>query len=95
MELQKNQFPSILKENEIAYFKYLEAVINSVDLYASVEATCKPDGYLIRLAPSDPQYLSHLLQVIKVCHRQLGIEVEFSKSIKTSTTITFLIINNK
>jgi len=94
MEVKKNLFPEILPENELSYLRYLEAVINSIDLFASVEVTYRLNGYLIRVAPSHPSFLSPLLQIIKISHRQLGIEVEFSKSIKTSSTITFLIINN-
>lgn len=95
MQVQKNQFPSVLPENEIAYLKYLEAVINSIDPYSTAEVTYKPTGYLVRIAPSVPAYLPYLLQNIKQSHRELGIEVEFSKSMKTSSTVTFLIINDK
>lgn len=95
MQVQRNQFPSIIPENENAYLKYLEAVVNSVDPYSTTEVTYKPTGYLVRIAPSDPIYLPHIFKVIKESHREIGLEVEFSKSIKTSSTITFLIINDK
>lgn len=95
MQIQKSQFPSIIPDNEQAYLKYLEAIINSIDPFSSVEVTYKPTGYLVRIAPSVPEYLIPLLQEIKVFHSHLEIQVEFSKSIKTATTLTFVINNDK
>lgn len=95
MEILKNQFPPLIPDNEEAYLRYLEAVINTIDPYSSVEVTHKPTGYLVRIAPSIPTYLPFLLQEIKVFHSRLGIQVEFSKSIKTSTTLTYIINNDK
>lgn len=95
MILSRQQFPSVIPDNEEAYLKYLEATINSVDPFSSTEVTHKPTGYLVRIAPSVPEYLTLLLHEIKVFHSHLGIQVEFSKSIKTSTTLTYCINNNK
>lgn len=91
MEIKRTNFPAIIEDNEETYLQYLEAVINSVDLHSSTEVTNKPDGYLIRIAPSDPSYLSLLLDIVKIAHSNLFITVEFSKSIKTGNTITFQI----
>lgn len=91
MQIKRTNFPSILEDNEETYLQYLEAVINSIDFHSSTEVTNKPDGFLIRIAPSDPLYLSVLLDTIKIAHNNLFITVEFSKSIKTGNTITFQI----
>lgn len=95
MEVIKSYFPARITENELAYLKYLEAVINSIDIHATTEVTYKPTGYLVRIAPSHPSFLPYILKTIKTSHRELGIEVEFSKSIKSSSTITFIILNDK
>lgn len=94
MIVKRSQFPPIISENEEGYIKYLEAVVNSHDLHSSTEITFKPTGYLVRIAPSDPIYLAPLLESIKNSHRMLGIDLEFSKSIKTGNTITYNINNN-
>lgn len=91
MLIIRSHFPSIIPENEEAYVKYIEAIINTIDIYASTEITNKPEAYLIRIAPSEPIYTDLLLKEIKISHRVLGIEVEFSKSIKTGNNITFQI----
>lgn len=94
MRIKRTNFPSIINDNEEEYLNFLEAVINSIDIYGSVEVTHKPTGYLIRIAPSHPSYQEALFKYIKVFHNHLGIVVEFSKSIKSSSTITFIITNN-
>lgn len=95
MKIQKTNFPSILLDNEEMYLRLLEALINGHDLHASTEVTNKPTGYLVRIAPSAPQYLPILLEDIKIFHSSIGVTLEFSKSIKTATTLTFVISNNK
>lgn len=94
MQIQRTNFPSILLDNEEMYIRLLEALINAHDLHASTEITCKPTGYLVRIAPSEPQYIPILLQDIKTFHTSIGVILEFSKSIKTATSLTF-VINNK
>lgn len=94
MTIKRTNFPSILPDNEEGYLNFLEAIINSVDFHSSVEVTCKPTGYLTRIAPSHPSYSEVLFKAVKVFHTHLSIVVEFSKSIKTSSTITFVITNN-
>jgi len=94
MKIVRHHFPQIIKDNEEGYLSFLEAIINSIDIHGAVEVTYKPTGYLVRVAPSHPSYLEVLFKSIKVFHNYLGIVVEFSKSIKSSSTITFIITNN-
>lgn len=93
MRLVRTNFPAIIPDNDEAYMNYLEAVLNSVDPYCCAEITAKLDGYLIRIAPGEPVYQDVLLKEIKTSHTLIGMVVEFSKSMKKSSTVTFFISN--
>jgi hypothetical protein len=89
MKLIKNNFPSILKENEVTYFKHLEGIVASLDNGASISITKKPEGILVRITPSDYIRFNYILSEIKKIHTKFGIKVEFSKSMKSSNNICY------
>ena len=91
MKLVKRGFTSILRENEIVYFAHLEGIVDSVDELASVEVHKNPQSYMFRVIPSTPQYSQPLLKSLLDFHSLLGIQLDLSKSIKNSSTISFLI----
>lgn len=94
MEVLRRNFPSILPDNEEQYFKFLEAVISSVDELSAVQITRKMKGYMFRISPSAPHYSQALLKEILQYHTLLGIRVEMSKSIRNTSTIGFEITIN-
>lgn len=81
----------VLLENEITYFAHLEGVISSVDELASVEVINNPTSYVFRITPSTPAYSQMLLQTLLQFHRLLGIHLDLSKSIKKTSTISFIL----
>jgi hypothetical protein len=89
MTLTKIGFPSILDDNEVAYYSMLQAVIESVDELASLRITRKPEAVSFILAPSTPMYTQMLLGEILSYHRAMHIKLSLSKSIRTTTTIQF------
>ena len=89
MQINKKFFPSVLHDNELAYFSHLQGVIDSIDELSSLEITKKPRAYHFRLAPSLPMYNEMLLQELLKFHNMLQIHLELSKSIKSSGTIVF------
>ena len=95
MKIQKVNFPKILKDNEETYFRYLEGIIDSVDIGTCVICTRKlvedKDGVSIRISPSEPAAFHTILEEIKRFHTLLGIQVEFSKSMKAGNNICFSI----
>ena len=82
-------FLSILTDNEDAYFRHLNGIIDSVDELSTLEVTKNPLSYHFRLAPSLPMYNEMLLQEILKLHNLFKIKLNLSKSIKSSATITF------
>lgn len=91
MEIQRKFFPSILPENEIAYFSHLEGVIGSVDELCSLLITKTSQAYAFRIAPSHPKYNNMLIEELLKFHNMFKIRLDMSKSIKTSGTIVFRI----
>ena len=91
MRIEKVNFPKIIPDNDDMYLALLEALINSVDETAVVEATQKLSGIHVRISPSLPRHSQLLLTTIRDFHYMLGIRIEFSKSIRTSSIINFTI----
>ena len=88
MKLIKKNF-TILPDNEITYFKYLEAVFDSCDELSTVEIVKNPCSYTFRVACSAPRYAQVILGQLLDFHHLLGIHLNLSKSIKNNSTIHF------
>lgn len=82
-------FLGILTDNEDAYFRHLNGIIDSVDELSTLEITRNPNSYHFRLAPSVPMYNDMLLEELLKFHNLLQIHLDLSKSIKSSATIVF------
>lgn len=94
MEISKSGF-SILSENEKIYFSLLESVVSSVDDYSYLTVIKNPDSYLFRISPSDSSLTNLLIREINNLHNLINVELNYSKSMKTSSTISFKILLNK
>ena len=91
MKIEKVNFPKVMPDNDDMYLDLLEALINSIDESSVVEATRKLSGIHIRISPSLPAHSQMLLTTIRDFHYMLGIRIEFSKSIRSSSIINFTI----
>lgn len=89
MEINKRNFPKILLENEQTYFQHFFGMLESSDDLCCLDIIKLGSLYRFRIAPSSPQYLDILIEEIIKLHKTFKIQVEFSKSIKTSSIITF------
>lgn len=89
MQIHTKFFPKVMQDNEIAYLAHLEGIIDSVDELSTLEITKNPNAYHFRLAPSLPKYNDMLLEEILKLHNMLNIQLNLSKSIKSSATIVF------
>ncbi len=89
MEVVHKDFPKIMRDNDEVYLAHLEAVIGSVDELSSLEIRYTTHSYHFRLAPSAPKYVQLLLSEILKLNNTYGIKLVLSKSIRTSSTITF------
>ena len=78
-----------MPDNELAYLAHLQGIIDSVDELSTLEITKNPNSLHFRLAPSLPMYNDMLLEELLKFHNMLQIQLNLSKSIKSSATIVF------
>ena len=93
MKVIKENF-TILPENDITYFGYLEALVESVDELAEMVIIKNPDKYSFRITLSSPMYSQSLLEEIINFHTMVSIRIDISKSIKKNSTIFFTLQTN-
>jgi hypothetical protein len=89
MRIIKKYFPQVMGDNEEIYFNHFFGIVESVDELCSMEITKKPTAYHFRIATSSPKYNDVLLQEILKLNNRFKINLNMSKSIKTSATIVF------
>ena len=89
MEINKKHFPRVMQDNDEIFLAHLEGVISSVDELCSLEITKSLESYRFRIACSLPKYNNMVIEeILKFCNL-FHIRLDMSKSIKTSSVITF------
>jgi hypothetical protein len=89
MEINRKHFPKVMQDNDEVFLAHLEGVISSVDELCSLEITKNTNSYKFRIAASLPKYNNMLIEeILKFCNL-FHIRVDMSKSIKTTSVITF------
>jgi hypothetical protein len=91
MNIRLRNFDKIQRDNDTNYLLMLEGILNSVDELCEVEVNRRSESIGIRIAPSHPSYLKDIIRVVKDFHYSIGFRIEFSKSIKTSSSLDFQI----
>jgi hypothetical protein len=89
MEINRKHFPRVMQDNDETFLAHLEGVISSVDELCSLEITKNIESYKFRIACSLPKYNNMLIEeILKFCNL-FQIRLDMSKSIKTSSVISF------
>jgi len=91
MEIVRKFFPENIPDNEEIYFQHLRGVLEAIDELSILQISKLKDRYHFRLSASLPMYNSMLLKQILKLHNLYNIKLDISKSIKTSSVITFQI----
>lgn len=95
MEISRKHFPKVMQDNDGVFLAHLEGVISSVDELCSLEITKNTSFYRFRIAASHPMYNNLLIEeILKFCN-MFKIRIDMSKSITTSSVITFEITLEK
>ena len=94
MEINRKHFLKIMQDNDEVFLAHLEGVISSVDELCSLEITKLSDSYRFIIACSLPMYNNMVIEeILKFCN-MFKIRINMSKSIKTSSVISFEITIN-
>ena len=89
MEINRKHFPKVMQDNDEIFLAHLEGVISSVDELCSLEITKSLESYRFRIACSLPKYNNILIEeILKFCN-MFKIRLDMSKSITTTSVITF------
>lgn len=89
MKINRKHFPKVMQDNDEIFLAHLEGVISSVDELCSLEITKNINSYRFRIAASLPKYNNMLIEeILKFCN-MFKIRLDMSKSIKTTSVITF------
>jgi DNA-binding phage protein len=89
MEINRKHFPKVMQDNDETFLAHLEGVISSVDELCSLEITKSLESYRFRIATSLPKYNNMVIEeILKFCN-MFKLRIDMSKSIKTSSVITF------
>ena len=89
MEIQRKGFPAIMLDNDETYLNHLTGIIERIDELCSMEIVKTDYSYHFRIAPSTAQYVEPILYEILAFNNMFGIKLDLSKSMKTSSTVTF------
>jgi DNA-binding phage protein len=94
MDINRKHFPKVMQDNDETFLAHLEGVISSVDELCSLEITKSLESYRFRIACSLPKYNNMVIEeILKFCN-MFKIRINMSKSIKTSSVISFEITIN-
>ena len=89
MEINRKHFPKLMQDNDEVFLAHFEGIVNSVDELCSLEITKTLESYRFRIACSLPKYNNMVIEeILKFCN-MFKLRVDMSKSIKTSSVITF------
>lgn len=89
MQVNRRFFPKKMQDNDETFIASLLGLIESIDELCSVEITKNSYSYRFRIAASLPKYNNMLIEEILKFHNLFRIRINMSKSIKTTSVITF------
>lgn len=78
-----------LPDNDLLYFKLLEGLINSHDNFCECEIRKSSDCYYFRLVLTLPEVMHNLIESINDLHNTLSLKVDYSKSMKKNSSISW------
>lgn len=85
------KYIGVIPDNEEKYFSILSAVIESVDELSVMVIQKNPRDYRFQITPSEAYYIPHIIQEVNKLNNLYGLKVNFSKSMKTSCSIDFVL----
>ena len=91
LDITKIGFPSILRDNDMAYIAGILQIISGIDEHARVIIIKTLDSYSFNITPNKESDLKYLIRAISKYHKTIDLPIEYSKSIKLSRSLSFVL----
>lgn len=85
------KFLGVINDNDSSYFSMLEGLCDSIDPDSAMTVIKGSNGYHFRLIPSSSNSIDHLVREITTLSSMVGVQLELSKSIKSTSVISFFL----
>ncbi len=85
------KYIGVIPDNEEKYFSMLSAVVESVDELSVMVIQKNPRDYRFQITPSEIYYVSPIIVEVNKLNNLYGLKVIFSKSMKNSCSIDFVL----
>lgn len=83
----------LIPDNDAVFMANLIAAVESADFNAIMSVSKQPEDYKFKISVSDPELVSNVMDSLITAGKFFGVFFNFSKSIKSSSTINFSIKN--
>jgi hypothetical protein len=90
--ITKIGFPSIMLDNDMRYLSGIFSIVEAIDESSDISVCKTQTAYSFTIVTSIPVYNKPIINAITRFHKELGLEIEFSRSQKISRTISFYLI---
>jgi hypothetical protein len=91
MLIKTVNIPSITRDNDAAYLNHVRYTVETIDPNASILINKSEDILSFHITPSSGDLRQNLIDKLLEYHRALHIKIEFSKSLKIQTKVSFKI----
>jgi len=85
------KYIGVIPDNEERYFSMLSAVIESVDELSIMVIQRNPKDYRFQITPSEATFVPIIIKEINRLNNLYGLRVNFSKSMKSSCSVDFVL----
>jgi hypothetical protein len=92
MDFILSGFPQVIPDNDTHYLDSIKALIEAEDPYSIVAISKTPESFTVRISTSAPTKINPLIKKLNTFHSNLNIMLNWSKSIKASSNITFNLV---
>ncbi|HEY0751556.1 MAG TPA: hypothetical protein VGD26_10385 [Chitinophagaceae bacterium] len=95
MIVHEVSIPSINRDNDAAYLNHVRYTVETIDPDAIIYVSKSENILTFHVNPSNSLIRQELINKLLEYHRMLRIKIEFSKSLKIQTKISFKINFNE
>lgn len=92
MKITKVGFSGILKDNDMNYLSKVFSLVKNIDDNSEVTVYKTLKSYSFSIIPGEESSHKKIINALSKLHKELYITIEFSRSLKLSTIISFCLV---